>query len=340
MLAWLRSLFGGSAADTAPVVAPALAPAPAPEASAPPSNRRAADPALRPPAGRVLREIERRFLDGFLNPPEAKALDLLPADDRLFLGGVRGLWHSRTLDLPVLPQAAIELRTLLATGNVAVAKLAQILDQDSALSVEVLKTANSAAYAAAAPAHSTQEALVRIGLERLEGVLLVSQLRTKVLKAGPFQRCGELLVDLSTTLSTVAMQHAQHCGGDPRVAFTRAILLHIEHLVILGAVADVSRSHKRAVTPSLDAFHQAFSQLGPEIREAVAHAWHLESLLIGTADDQYLHTTYSGLREAVIRRWMGQPLPHIEGVEPDLLLELLGNVPRRERDADAGPRAA
>ena len=203
-----------------------------------------------------------------------------------------------------------------------------MVEQDSALAVEVLKAANSAAFAGTSPVHSTQDAVVRIGLQRLEALLLMSQMRGKVLRAGALQRKAELLVELGTPLAQVTTAHARHLGTDANVAFTRATLLHVEHLVILGAVSDVGLLHKQTLVPSLDAVHQAFLTFGPDIRDAVARAWHLEDLLLGYDAGEFADE-FVGLRDAVIARWLCRPLTAVPGVDAGLADALLEPVPAR-----------
>ncbi len=323
MLRWLSRFFGfgnTSTVDT-PVVAP------------PALDRVAVGRAAHPPAADTaipkLRGDDAEFLSGFLAPTEIRPLDELPADDRLFLGGIRSRWHERKLELPVLPEAAIKLRTLLQKGDAAISKYAELLEQDSALSVEVLTAANSAAYGGGAAVHSVHDAIVRIGVQRLEGILLVSQLRSRVLKAGALQRVGEVLVELAGPLSQVASARAARRGNDTHAAFTRGTLWHVEHLVIVGAVSEISREHQRVLQPSRRALHQAFAQFGPDIRQAVAKAWRLEDLLLGSDDADALRLEYAAFRQAIVCRWLGREVLPVDGTDLSELEDALKDVPLR-----------
>jgi HD-like signal output (HDOD) protein len=278
------------------------------------------------PAGPTLTSEESDFLKGFLTISDVKHLDELPVDDRFFLGGIRQLWHARKLDLPILPEVALRLRDLLHKGDASVGRLVALIEKDSGLTVEVLKSANSVAFGGAIPSTSVHDAIVRIGLQRLESILLLSQMRTKVLRAGALQPQCELLIELSATLGQLASKLAQRTpGADANAAFTRGTLLHVEHLVILGALSDVTKLHKRPVTPSIAAVHQAFVQFGPEIREAVARAWGLEALLVGGEDAPAIAQQSVGLRNALVERWLGYDETTTGPVDPalaDLLIEV------------------
>jgi HD-like signal output (HDOD) protein len=273
-----------------------------------------------------LAPLQMEFLDGFLTPAEPRPLDELSLDDRQFVAGIRNRWHTRRLELPVLAQTSLRLRELLRRGDVAVHRYAELLEQDSALTVEVLKAANSYLLGAATPVTGTADAVVRIGLQRLETILLMAQLKAKVLKGGSIQSLGDLLVRMAMPLGTAASRLAAARGDDADVAFTRGTLFQVEHLVIVGALPDVSIDHKRAVTPSVAALHQAFSEYGPEIRVAVARAWGLEDLLLGGDGHHDIHAHYSALRNALASEWLGRPLPEVPDVDGQALQDVMTRV--------------
>jgi len=272
---------------------------------------------------------EEEFLEEFLDPPHPRRLDEVETDDRLFLAGIRKRWHERRLELPVLPAAAIRLREMLRGGDVPVARYVELIETDSALHVEVLKAANSAFFAAGAPVTSTDSAILRMGLRRIESLLLMVQLRTKVLKGGAVQGKAELLMEMAPPLTFLASHIARHHPTQGNLSFIRGMLLHVEHLVILGAVADVSRDYRRSISPSVRALHEAFVQFGLVIRQAVAAAWTLQEILIGGQEDGNVADEYAGFRRAIICRWVGRPVPELPDVNPALLGRLITSIPPR-----------
>lgn len=322
---WLSRLFGFGGdkpqpAPATPTVTATAAPSSAPKVVQFPAA--VGGPSLGP----RLRPVELEFLDGFLASPVSRSLDEMPVDDRLFIAGIRHRWHMRQLDLPVLPQAALKLRELLRHGDVAIPRFVELLEEDSALTVEVLKAANSAQLGAATTVTSTGDAIVRIGLQRLETILLLAQTKAKVLKGGPVQVFGETLVGMAMPLAAAASKLAAEAGEDANLAFTRGTLIHVEHLVILGALPDVSREHKRMLSPSVAALHQAFAEYGPEIRRGVAKLWGLEDLLVGGDDAAMLSERFVGLRNALASQWLRHPLPIVTGVESNHLEAVMTEV--------------
>ena len=129
-----------------------------------------------PAAGRFYLELaaERERTD----------LQQLTADDRLFLSVVMKKIREKTLEIPVLPRAALEISRLLAEPGKNANHFAEILETDPSLSVEVLQVANSAYYGTGNPAVSVRDAVVRIGLNQLRGIVVLTHLRGKVLQGG------------------------------------------------------------------------------------------------------------------------------------------------------------
>jgi hypothetical protein len=121
----------------------------------------------------------------------------------------------------------------------------------------------------------------------------------------------------------------------------RGMLMHVEHMVMLGALGDVSRERRIAEAPSIGAMLQAFVRFGPEIREAVATKWSLEGVLIGQ-DTGTVRAEYEGLRQALVCRWLRQTLPTLASVEPAKLDHTMSDIAPRVAmpEAEEAARAA
>jgi HD-like signal output (HDOD) protein len=322
---WLSSLF----ASPAPPPTSSPRPSPAPDGVVATQS----EPA--PPAGdRILAPHEVEFLAGLVEPPPHQTPEELTKDDQLFLAGILKRWHAHKLEMPILPKVAIRLGAMLRKDDLSVTEIVALLDTDPALSVEVLRTANSAFYGSTVQTTSINEAILRIGAKRLQGILIMAHMKAKVLRGGSFQGKAELLMDLAMPLGDLAGTLARRNGVHSELCFVRGMLLHVEHLVILGALADVSRDHKRALVPTAGALQQAFDRFGRDIRTAVAAAWDLEDILIGSGDD--LAEEYAGLRHALVWRWLGRPLPQLPHVDAEVLKgAMAGITPRIAEDCAA-----
>ncbi|WP_169709408.1 HDOD domain-containing protein [Deferrisoma camini] len=267
---------------------------------------------------------EGEFLTLLDDPGDAVALDDLGPDDRLFLSGVLRLVRERKLEIPVLPQAAIEVSRLLAQGDPPIGRYVEVLEKDPGLSVEVLRTANSAFYGFRRPAKGLREAVVRLGLHPVRGLLVMAHLRSRVLRGGPFQEQAGWLNDLSLALARVFRTLAPDLGMDPDEASTRGLLFHVEHFVILGALGAIQTAARRPLNPSNRALAEAFRRCGTTVRELAAAAWKLPVL----RPDPDLDLRLRAVRRAVVRSWLGQPGGEVPGVDPARLSEALARTAR------------
>ncbi len=295
---WLTRWFGGKSGHQEHAARPVLVrPATKPAPSAAPAS----------PDGALLGALQIEFLTGLLTAPEIKSLDDLPYDDRAFIAGIQKRFRTRELELPVLPEMFLRLSKMFRDG-VAVGDFVSVINGDPSLAVEVLRTANSAFYASGRSITSLQDAIIRIGLDRLQSVLMVAHLRGRVLKAGPFQLEAEMLLELAMPVGNLASRVAKG-RGQRETCFMRGALLHAEHFVILGATATIARDVKRNIIPSPQALHQAFTRFGRPIREAVATKWNLTDLLLGDEGETGVAEEYALIRSVLISRWLRLPLP-------------------------------
>ena len=198
---WLSRVFGRGDDSPSPV------PAPSPSAAvAVHTPLHGADE--RHPAASSLGDAQVAFLLGLTDPPDARALDELPQDDRVFIAGVQRRLRTRELELPALPEMAIRLSQLFHEGA-AVPEFVTLVNRDASLSIEVLRAANSSFYAAARPVTALQDAIVRIGLNRLQAILMLAHMRGKVLKGGAFKAEADLLFEMALPMGHLASRVAR-----------------------------------------------------------------------------------------------------------------------------------
>jgi hypothetical protein len=281
------------------------------------------------------------FVDALTGSAGSAAAEGLSEHDVLFLEGlVKRLEHAQ-LEVAMLPDVTVRLTDMLRRGDVPVTQYVTLINQDAALSFEVLRAANSAFYAASARTNSLHEAVMRIGLNRLQSLLMLSLVKTRVLKAGSLRAHAEVLIELSLPLASVASAAAKSSGSPSDLAFMRGMLMHMEHLMVLGTVSDTSREHRAVITPSNAALLLAFQRTGATVRHAVAHGWGLEDILLKWDEDDKVN--YEGLRRAIVCRWLRRPLPKLEGIPHERLVTLVSHVGPRVLEAsedEAAPERA
>jgi len=281
------------------------------------------------------------FLKGVTVPPPLEPVAHFDGDDLQFLGGIAKRMRAGALQIAMLPDASLRLSDLLRQGDRPMAQYVELISKDAALSIEVLRVANSATYGAATTTN-LQEAVMRVGLARLQSVLMVTLMRSRVLKLGPLQSRADACLDLTLPIGYVASALARLRRKPADACFVRGMLLHVEHLLILGLVGEISRELRTTLTVSPRAVLQAFVHYGRDIRAAAAKAWKLGDLMTDVTDGD--DTDYALLRLAIVSRWVGGPLPDIAGVAPDALQAVLNEIPLRVTpelvDSEGGTESA
>jgi two-component system, cell cycle response regulator len=86
--------------------------------------------------------------------------------------------------LPTLPAVAVRVLELTANPNVAVDELTRVIQNDQALSIKVLKTANSTFYGLRRPCGSINQAMVLLGLSAVKSLALSFSLVSTVATGG------------------------------------------------------------------------------------------------------------------------------------------------------------
>jgi len=315
MLGWLRSMFGGkkTAEPDYPLVREV--PGKTPAAKRPPE----------PQAVPLVEAEQGAFFGELVAPRPHIDLQTLVPDDRLFVAGVLKKVRAHELDVPMLPQAAVQISHLLADPNSDARGFAEVLKADPALSVDVLRIANSAYYGFAQKTTSVRDAVIRIGLTQLRGLIIVTHLQGKILKGGVFRREAEWVVDLSMAVAQLAQTLAQPLGLGKDEAFTRGVLSHVEYFIIIGAVADISRERQKRLQPTRSALLDTIALCGANVRSLAGDQWQLGTLMDGDSADGGTAERFRQLRAALVADWCGAGgLPVVDGLDAAALTRALG----------------
>lgn len=96
------------------------------------------------------------------------------------------------LEVPLLPDVAAEVlsSTLDDKGNAA--RLAELIQQDQALAAHLLRVVNAPAFRGSVQIVALQQAIARLGMERIREIALTISLKSTLLAPGPH---GKLIVE-------------------------------------------------------------------------------------------------------------------------------------------------
>ena len=81
-------------------------------------------------------------------------------------------------ELPVFPSVAVRLVDLLEHPGAEVRDAAELIAQDQTITLQVLRTANSALYGAAMPAESVSQAVMRVGFREAASIAMTAACRS------------------------------------------------------------------------------------------------------------------------------------------------------------------
>lgn len=183
---------------------------------------------------------------------------------------------------PVLPDVATRLIEMTRRPAVSVAEVAQVLTQDPTLAGQLLRRANSAAYATAVRAQTVHEATVRVGLLGVRNLALEIALSMRIFRAEGYQPIADALRRHSVATAYLAGIVCRYTTMPAAEAFLCGLLADVGLAVGLMVLGDRTRGQPRPdlslVWPSLMEIHEALSarmatrwNLAPETALVLAH---------------------------------------------------------------------
>ncbi len=230
------------------------------------------DHILEPPAS-VLPPQAVDFLLSLLNVKDLPAdLQSLPQKDRSFIASNIRRVSENSLEIPMMPHAAVCIQQLLSDHNVKVTDFIDVIKEDPTLSVELLRMANSSYLGFTYPTLDLQQAIVRVGFTQLHGLVTMLALRSRVLQSNRFKNEVEWVMELSLATAKLCQLLAGEMGMKPDEAFTIGLLNHIEYFVVLGEASRYSAESDKNSVSQL-AIIQTVLRMGRTIHDLIAASW-------------------------------------------------------------------
>jgi HD-like signal output (HDOD) protein len=174
-----------------------------------------------------------------------------------------------SVPVPVLPQVATRAFQAAADETVDAARLAGIVQTDPSLSAQVLRIANSAAYAPRMPIGSLTQAISYLGLSNLRQITLAASIQASLFKVPGFE--GELGAIWRQAVGSAlfAREVALLRQLDPDEAFMCGLLHRIGAPVLLQLAID-------------EATRLGLALGAPDVRETIALVVHQAATMAGT----------------------------------------------------------
>jgi putative nucleotidyltransferase with HDIG domain len=195
------------------------------------------------------------------------------------------------LVVPAMPQAAQRALTLLKEPDFDIKQVAQVLARDPVLASQVLRVANSAAYAAGGTVASIDQASTRLGASKLR--TLVIDVSARPLFESRDRRIAEScrgIWDHSLAVALLSRDVAALCGDTaPDTAYLAGLLHDIGKPLVAGMLLEAEKSiagsTKRSTWLDPQTWMEAVQSCHREVAITLAGKWNLpEPVARGIAD--------------------------------------------------------
>jgi putative nucleotidyltransferase with HDIG domain len=174
---------------------------------------------------------------------------------------VMDLLKADQMELPLLPEVAAKVIELTGSENADAQALAEIVHRDPALASNILRIANSPVFAPSSPIVSLQQAVTRLGMQRLAELALAIAMKGRMFMVPGQEEMVALIWHHSFATACFAREIARLKRVNVESAFLCGLLHDIGKPVILAAVARRWNTGQEllpgAVHVVLDEFHTA-----------------------------------------------------------------------------------
>lgn len=177
------------------------------------------------------------------------------------------------LELPPLPQVAVEAANLAASGDGGAAELARLIQRDVALASQVMRVANSSLYARRAPIVSLHQAIAWLGVDAIRNIALAFAVRAQLFGASNFEPQLKMLWRESVSVGCFAQEIARLKRRNVETAYLCGLLHRVGLAVILWRLGRASLDQGVELEEqSMESFVGGFEgQVGAQL----ARAWNL-----------------------------------------------------------------
>ena len=197
------------------------------------------------------------------------------------------------LDLPLLPVVATQVLQLSGDPNADATKLSTLIQQDQALAGQILRIANSPAYASRSPIVSLQQAITWLGMTILAGLAFSVSIQSGVFKVKGYEKEVQALWRQALATGLYGKEIARRNRHNVENAFLCGILHTIgKPLLIHLILQDRDDFSSQPSWDIMDTIIQEFSILaGTKLAEAWQLPEPVQEAIRFYPDEAYQHAT-------------------------------------------------
>lgn len=222
------------------------------------------------------------------------------------------------LDLPVLPDVAARVLDACQDRDGGPRELSELIQRDPALAGNVMRIANSAAYAAAEPIVSLQQAISRLGMSTLGDIAIAAAMNAKVFAVPGREDQMRVMRAHAATAGIWTREIARQRRRNVEAAFLSGLLHDVGEPILLRTVLDL------AAGADLDAATVSawIHELHPAVGARLLERWKLPPWVAAAVAGHHAPEQAGEHRELSATAMLGDLLAH------------WSNDPTPEREAD------
>ena len=177
------------------------------------------------------------------------------------------------VDLPLLPSVAMEVTNVAAQENADSRVIAELLRKDQAMAAHVLRVVSSPVYSGRTQIVSLQQAVARLGVQKIREIALAIAFRVGVFKLKGYEAEVSALFQHSVSAAMFAQEIARVTRRNVEDAFMCGLLHDVGRPVILQALVQILNEQKLHVPAA--AVIAATGELHCDVGGTLADSWGL-----------------------------------------------------------------
>ena len=215
--------------------------------------------------------------------------DELSPIGRKVAGVILACMEQGVLDVPVLPEIAQRVLTLINEPDSDATRLAKLIQSDQSLAANVMRIANSAAYTPNASMISLQQAIARLGMNMIGQIALSATLNARMFKAPVHETRIAEIWQLSLFSALWAKEISRMCRLNVETAFLCGLLSSIGRAVTLHMACDIAGKEGATLSATDTALLEEHFHVDLGVR--VMEIWKLPAIVIEAIgyQDNYEH---------------------------------------------------
>jgi HD-like signal output (HDOD) protein len=208
--------------------------------------------------------------------PEIAPDSFIESDKKRLLARVSSALKDGTLELPSLPDVALEIRQIAMERDLDAAELVRVIQQDPGLSAYILKISNSVHYRRAQRVSSLASAVSRLGIDTTRNFASSYAIRALFYIRDPAIKAHMRNIwKRSVYTGSLAHVIAKHCGFAPEKALLGGILQDIGALPLLAELREFPR-----LTAKPAFVQELLSEYTGKISAMVLKTWEFDKAMV------------------------------------------------------------